>query len=249
MNEDRLELVKAHERLDDLHRAGLFIIQDKSMFCFGQDAVLLSSFAVVKKGESALDLGSGTGIIPILLAGKTAGDFFHGLEIQPDSVEMSRRSVLFNDLTERIKITEGDIKNADKLYPLASFDVITSNPPYITNTGGLKNSDIRKTIARHEVLCSLEDVTHAAAKLLRPGGRFYMVHRPHRLTDIMCSLRANRLEPKTLRFVHPHAGDEPEMVLAEAIRGTKPMLKVLPPLIIMESDGSYTRETFGIYYE
>ena len=171
-------LIKEGERVDDLHRKGYVIIQDPKRFCFGVDAVILSGFARVKKGEKVLDLGTGTGILPILLEGRTLGSHFTGLEIQPESVEMARRSVALNELEEKVEIVEGDIKETAAIFGGAVFDVVTSNPPYMNEGGGLQNPSGPKAIARHEVLCTLEDVVKGAAKVLRPGGRFYMVHRP-----------------------------------------------------------------------
>ena len=237
------------ERVDDLHRNGYVIIQDPKRFCFGIDAVILSGFAEVKKGENVMDLCTGTGIIPILLEAKTEGSHFTGLEIQEESVEMARRSVRLNGLEDKVTIDFGDVKNTEALYRASSFDVVTVNPPYMNEGGGLKNVYSPKTIARHEVLCSLEDVVDAAARLLVPQGRLYMVHRPHRLTDIMVTLRNHRLEPKRLRFVHSYADREPVMVLVEAVSNGKPMVKVMPPLIIYKEDGKYTGEIMKIYYE
>lgn len=237
------------ERVDDLHRNGYVIIQDPKRFCFGIDAVILSGFAEVKKGENVMDLCTGTGIIPILLEAKTEGSHFTGLEIQEESVEMARRSVRLNGLEDKVTIDFGDVKNTEALYRASSFDVVTVNPPYMNEGGGLKNGYSPKTIARHEVLCSLDDVVDAAARLLVPQGRLYMVHRPHRLTDIMVTLRNHRLEPKRLRFVHSYADREPVMVLVEAVSNGKPMVKVMPPLIIYKEDGEYTGEIMKIYYE
>ena len=241
--------VKETERIDDLHRNGYQIIQDPKRFCFGVDAVLLSGFSCAKKGEKVIDLGTGTGIIPILMEAKTDGEHFTGLEIQVESAEMAKRSVSLNDLGEKIDIVCGDIKEADKLFKAGSFDVVTSNPPYMNDGGGLKNDYGPKAIARHELLCSLDDVAKAAAWLLRFGGRLYMVHRPHRLADIICTLREHRLEPKRLRFVQPYADKEPNMVLIEASKGGKSLVKVMPPLIIYKEDGTYTEETLEIYYK
>ena len=237
------------ERVDDLHRNGYVIIQDPKRFCFGIDAVILSGFAEVKKGENVMDLCTGTGIIPILLEAKTEGSHFTGLEIQEESVEMARRSVRLNGLEDKVTIDFGDVKNTEALYRASSFDVVTVNPPYMNEGGGLKNGYSPKTIARHEVLCSLEDVVDAAARLLVHQGRLYMVHRPHRLTDIMVTLRNHRLEPKRLRFVHSYADREPVMLLVEAVSNGKPMVKVMPPLIIYKEDGEYTGEIMKIYYE
>ncbi|MBE6008389.1 MAG: tRNA1(Val) (adenine(37)-N6)-methyltransferase [Lachnospiraceae bacterium] len=241
--------VKETERIDDLHRNGYQIIQDPKRFCFGVDAVLLSGFAQAKKGEKVIDLGTGTGIIPILMEAKTEGEHFTGLEIQSESAEMAKRSVSFNDLDEKIDVVCGDIKEADKLFKAGTFDVVTSNPPYMNDGGGLKNDYGPKAIARHELLCSLDDVVKAASWLLRFGGRFYMVHRPHRLADIICTLREHKLEPKRIRFVQPYADREPNMVLIEASNGGKSMVKVMPPLIIYKEDGTYTEETIEIYYK
>ena len=240
--------IREGERVDDLHRKGYEIIQDPSRFCFGIDAVILSGFARVKKGETALDLGTGTGIIPILLEARTEGSRFVGLEIQKESAEMAKRSVQLNDIAHKVEIVEGDMKEGAALFGNAVFDVVTSNPPYMHTGGGLQNPSAPKAIARHEILCTLEDVIKTTAKVLRPGGRFYMVHRPQRLTDILVLLRQYRLEPKRLRFVHSNEKKMPSMVLVEATRGGKPMVKVEPPLIIYEDTGGYTKEIYEIYY-
>lgn len=240
--------IKDYERVDDLHRNGYMLIQDPKRFCFGVDAVLLSGFATAKKGDKVLDLGTGTGVIPILMSAKTKAEHFSALEIQPESAEMAKRSVMLNNLQDKIDIIEGDIKKAAEIFKPSSFDVITTNPPYMNFEGGLKNSYDPKTIARHEVLCSLDDVAFAAQRLLKFGGKFFMVHRPHRLTDIMCVLREHKLEPKRIRFVQPYADREPNMVLVEAVRSGKPMIKVMPTLVIYNSDGTYTQETLDIYY-
>lgn len=241
--------IKEHERVDDLHRNGYLIIQDPKKFCFGVDAVLLSDFAKANKGEKVLDLGTGTGIIPILMEAKSSGEHFWGLEIQAESAEMAQRSVKLNKLDEKIDIVQGDIKELGNIFKASSFDVVTTNPPYMNTGGGITNDFSPKAIARHEVLVSLEDIARESSRLLKFGGRFYMVHRPHRLTDIMCILREYKLEPKKLRLVQPYANKEPNMVLIEAVRSGKPMVKVLPTLVIYGEDGKYTDETIKIYYE
>lgn len=239
--------LKDEERLDDLQRNGYQIIQKKDGFCFGMDAVLLSGFAAVKPGEKAIDLGTGTGIIPILLEAKYEGEHYTGLEIQDEVAEMAARSVAINHLEEKVSIVKGDIKEASRLFGAASFDVVTSNPPYMNDSHGLKNPDLPKAIARHEVLCTLDDVAREAAKLLRPGGRFYMVHRPHRLIEIITALTKYKLEPKRMKMVHPFVDKEANMVLIEAVRGGKSMIKVEAPIVVYREPGVYTQEIYDIY--
>lgn len=235
------------ERLDDLQRNGYQIIQNPNKFCFGMDAVLLSGYAVVKEGELALDLGTGTGIIPILLEAKSQGKHFSALEIQEESADMARRSVQLNDLQNKIDVVTGDIKDASKIFGAASFDVVTTNPPYMNDQHGLKNPDLPKAIARHEILCSLEDVIREGAKVLKPGGRFYMVHRPFRLAEIIRVLSEYKLEPKRMKLVYPFVDKEPNMVLLEAVKGGKPMMKVEKPLIVYKEPGVYMDEIYDIY--
>ena len=239
--------LKENERIDDLERNGYRIIQDTERFCFGMDAVLLSGFAKVKDGSTVLDLGTGTGIIPILLEAKTGAAHLTGLEIQEDSADMARRSVRLNGLEEKIDIVTGDIKEAGSLFDAASFDVVTCNPPYMTDKHGLTNPNDAKAIARHEILCTLEDVLSQSAKLLKPGGNFYLVHRPFRLAEIMVLLRAYKLEPKRMQLVYPYVDKEPNMVLIEANRGGRPQLTVEKPLIVFQAPGVYMPEITDIY--
>lgn len=239
--------LKPGERLDDLQIGGYEIIQDPGRFCFGMDAVLLSAFAKVKTGEFVLDLGTGTGILPILLAAKTNGKHFTGLEIQPDSADMARRSVIHNQMEERVAIVEGDIKEASSIFGADSMDVITTNPPYMIGGHGLANPESAKAIARHEVLCTLDDILRESAKILKPKGRFYMVHRPFRLAEILNGMSRVGIEPKSMRLVHPNIDKEPNMVLVEGIRGAKPRMTIEPPLIVYEKDGTYTQEILRLY--
>lgn len=240
-------VLKENERIDDLERNGYHIIQDTKRFCFGMDAVLLSGFARVKEGAHVLDLGTGTGIIPILLEAKTKAEHLTGLEIQEDSADMARRSVLLNGLEDKIDIVTGDIKEAESLFDAASFDVITCNPPYMIGKHGITNEGNAKAIARHEILCTLEDIVSQAAKLLKPGGNFFMVHRPFRLAEIMTVLQAYKLEPKRMQLVYPFVDKEPNMVLIEANRGGKPRLTVEKPLIVYKEPGVYMPEIYEIY--
>lgn len=239
--------LKEGERLDELHRNGYRIIQNSRKFCFGMDAVLLSGFARVKPGERALDLGTGTGIIPILLRGKTEGRDFTGLEIQEESADMARRSVAYNHLEESVSIVTGDIKEAAALFGAASFDVVTCNPPYMTGNHGLVNPEQPKAVARHEILCTLEDVVGQTARVLRPGGRFYLVHRPFRLAEILTLLVRYKLEPKRMRLVYPFVDKEPNMVLIEALSGGKSRITVEKPLIVYKKQGVYTDEIYDMY--
>lgn len=235
------------ERIDDLERNGYKIIQNSEKFCFGMDAVLLSGFANVKAGEKVLDLGTGTGIIPILLEAKTQGSEFAALEIQSESADMARRSVELNGLQDKIRIVDGDIKEASQIFGKASFDVVTTNPPYMNDSHGLKNPDIPKAIARHEVLCTLDDVVREASYVLKDKGRFYMVHRPHRLIEIINTMSKYKLEAKRMKLVHPFIDKEANMVLIEAMKGGGTFLKVEKPLIVYKEQGIYTDEIYDIY--
>lgn len=229
--------LKTGERLDDLQLSGYEIIQNPERFCFGVDAVLLTDFVKVKPGERVLDLGTGTGVIPILLEAKTQGKEFTGLEIQEESADMARRSVAYNGLSEKVHIVTGDIKEAAEIFRTASFDVITTNPPYMLNEHGLKNIGDAKTIARHEVLCTLDDILRESAKILPESkGRFYMVHKPFRLVEILNKMCQYKIEPKRLQFVHPYVDKEPTMVLIEGMKGGKSRVKIDPPVIMYHKD-------------
>ena len=239
--------LKENERIDDLQLNGLKLIQDPEAFCFGVDAVLLSDFADVKRGQKVLDIGTGTGIIPILLAGKTKAGSLVGLEIQGKMAEMAARSVELNGLENRVSIVTGDIKDYRKYFSKASFEVVVSNPPYTNKGCGLVNPYDTKAISRHEIMCSLQDVVRAAADLLSPGGQLAMVHRPERLADIICCMRECGIEPKYLRMVHPKPYKKPTMILIKGNRGGNPELKVMDPLYVYNADGTYSEEINRIY--
>ena len=223
---------KPEERLDDLQIKGYKILQNPGRFCFGMDAVLLSAFADVKKNERALDLGTGTGILPILLHAKYKGQHYTGLEIQPESADMARRSVAYNSLEDKIHIVTGDIKEAAEQFGPASFDVITTNPPYMIGEHGLKNEKEALYIARHEALCTLDDVLAQSAKVLKVKGRFYMVHRPNRLNEINKVLYANHFSIRNLQFAYDHRDNQVKSVLIEAIKESNCDMKVLEPIYI-----------------
>ena len=233
-NNGRTDLLKPGERLDDLQIGGLELIQNPSGFCFGVDAVFLSDFVKVKPGETVLDLGTGNGIIPILLSAKTGGKKFTGLEIQENTADMARRSVAYNHLEDRIEIVTGDIKEAAEIFRPAFFDVITTNPPYMLSQHGLRNPDDAKAIARHEVLCTLDDILRESMRLLQDKGRFYMIHRPFRLTEIMIKMNHYKIEPKRIQFIHPYIDKEPVLVLIEGVRGARSRVTVEPPIIIYD---------------
>lgn len=236
-----------YERIDELARNGYEIIQSPEKFCFGMDAVLLSGFARAKEGDQVLDLGTGTGIIPILMEAKTKAAHLTGLEIQEESADMARRSVLLNHLEHKIDIVTGDIKEADVFFSAASFDVVTCNPPYMTSNHGLVNPQGPKAIARHELMCTLRDVIGQAGRLVKPGGHFFLVHRPFRLAEIIVTLAEFKLEPKRMQMVHPFIHKEPNMVLIEAVRGGKSRMQVEKPLIVYEEPGKYMPEIYDIY--
>ncbi len=240
-------LIKDGERLDDLQRSNLYIIQDPARFCFGMDAVLLSGFASAKAGDHVLDMGTGTGILPLLMWAKTPAKDFTALEIQEESADMARRSVKYNNLEADISVVNGDIKEASKIFGKASFQVVTCNPPYMSENHGITNPGDAKAIARHEILCTLEDVVREASLVLVTGGSFYMVHRPNRLSEIITLMREYRLEPKRMRLVYPYVDKEPNMVLIQGVKCGKAFMTVEKPLIINEKDGGYTAEIKEVY--
>lgn len=235
-----------NETIEDLQNDGLYIIQKKDGFRFGIDAVLLSDFAKVKKGSHIIDIGTGTGIIPILMTAKTDACTFVGLEIQKEFADMAQRSVMMNNL-DSVKIINGDIKKWEGLFSKASFDVITCNPPYMTGSAGLKNDSDSVTIARHEILCNLEDIIVACANVLKPKGSLYMIHRPGRVADIFECMRKHKIEPKMMRFVHSNYHSKPSMVMIKATRGGNAELIVERPLFVYDENGDYTDEVRDIY--
>ena len=243
-----MDILKENERIDELHRNNYVIIQDVKRFCFGIDAVLLSDFAKAKKNDIVFDIGTGTGIIPILMSAKTEAKKFFAIDIQKESVDMAKRSVELNKLNDKIEIFHLDIKNVFDKFEKNSVNVITSNPPYMNMGGGIINEYDAKAIARHEIFCTLEDIVKATSLLLKPNGKFYMVHRSNRLCDIICTLRQYKLEPKTIRFVQPYKNKEPNIVLIESVKNGKVLLKVLPNLIVYNENRQYTDEVNKIYY-
>ena len=240
------DLVRLGERVDDLQN-GFYVIQNPEKFCFGMDAVLLSGFAKIRNNARVLDMGTGTGIIPILLKSREKGTHFTGLEIQKECADMASRSVAYNGLESAIDIVCGDIKEAAEIFGAASFDVVTSNPPYMIGEHGLRNPYMAKAIARHEVLCTLEDVVSQASRVLKDRGHFFMVHRPFRLAEIFQVMMKYKLEPKRMQLVYPYIDREPNMVLIEACKGGNSRITVERPLIVYEKPGEYTKSILEIY--
>jgi len=240
-------MFRDNEQLDDLQIKGLEIIQNKKKFRFGTDAVLLSSYAKIKPGGKCIDLGTGTGIIPILLSAKTDAGEIIGLEIQDDLCEMASRSINYNNLGGRIKIVCGDVKNVAELFKKETFVNVVSNPPYMKDGSGFQSDDKSIAMSRHEIMCSIEDIAIAAEHLLMDKGMLSMVHRPNRLVDVLSVLREHSLEPKTIRFVHPYAGKAPNLFLVNAQKNTQPFLKIEDPLVMRNDDGEYTDEIYKIY--
>lgn len=241
----KVELLEK-ERIDDLQFNGLKIIQNPEWFCFGIDAVLLSNFAKIKRNSRVVDLGTGTGIIPILLAGKSSAKEIYGIEIQKEVAEMASRSVGLNNLTDRVKIVNEDLKNISRILEKNTFDVVTSNPPYMHPNGVINESD-KKAISRHEIKCDIEDVIRVASELLKPNGKFFMINRPLRLVDMMYYGRKYRLEAKYIRFIHSKVGKAPKLVLVEYVKFAKAEVKIMNPLYIYNDDNSYTEEILEIY--
>ena len=235
------------ERLDDLQCNGLYLIQDPDKFCFGIDAVLLSNFVKVKKNGHVVDLCTGSGIVPILLSAKTGAKKITGIEIQSDIADMARRSVSYNKLDEKIDIINDDISNALKYINNCSVDSVCVNPPYMKDTTAIKNPDLPMAIARHELLTDLETVINIASKLLKESGKFFMVHRPSRLSEIFASMRQNRIEPKRLRFIHPYIESKANLVLIEGAKGSGVWMDVEPPLVVYKDKNVYTYEVLKIY--
>ena len=240
--------LKENERIDDLEFKGLKIIQNPKYFCFGIDSVLLSDFVKnIKKDSLVMDLGTGTGIIPILLCGKTKLSKVVGVELQEEVAEMAKRSSKLNNLEDKFQILNEDILNLNKLYENQTFDVIVTNPPYKKKDTGVVNEDKRKIISRSETTAFLEDFIKISRDLLKDKGEFYMVHRPERLVDILYLLRKYKIEPKELRFVYSNINRPPKMVLVKGIKNAKEFLKVDKNLYIYDDNGNYTEEILKIY--
>ena len=247
MMKDKLIREECGERLDDLQCDGLYLIQNPDKFCFGIDAVLLSNFVKVKKDGYAVDLCTGSGIVPILLSTKTKAKKITGIEIQSDIADMASRSVSYNKLDEKIDIINDDISNALKYIKHSCVDTVCVNPPYMKDMAAIKNPDVPLAIARHELLTDLESVINIANKLLKENGRFFMIHRPSRLSEIFASMKQNRIEPKRIRFIHSYIDSKANLVLIEGLKGSGVWLDVEPPLAVYKEKNVYTDEVLKIY--
>ncbi|WP_426450027.1 tRNA1(Val) (adenine(37)-N6)-methyltransferase [Paenibacillus sp. S-38] len=249
MNDASLHAVPLHEqeRIDDLLTHDLRIIQSDEVFSFSLDAVLLARFCSAPVRGLVADLCSGNGVIPLLLTTRTKAHIT-GIEIQERLADMAQRNVKLNGLGERITMLRGDLREPQSLLPGGQFDLVTVNPPYLPIPNGEQNINEHVAAARHEVHCTLEDVVRAGARLLKSGGKLSMVHRPSRLVDICTLMRQYRVEPKRIRFVHPRAEAESNMVLIEGMRDGKPEVRMLPPLIVYKSSTEYTEELMDVYY-
>lgn len=232
----------------DTLKNGYKIIQDSEKFKFGIDAILLSHFAFnqIRNNEKVIDLGTGNGIIPLMIA-KSRANSIVGLEIQEENVEIAKRSVELNQLEEKIQIIHGDIKAVDKEFTKHSFDVVVSNPPYMINEHGKQNPTEAKSIARHEVLCNLEDIISAADFLLKPNGKFFMIHKAFRLPEIFNSMINHKIEPKRMQMILPFVDKEANLVLIEGRKNGNPRLQIEKNLIVYEKPGTYTKMIEDIY--
>ena len=246
--DDKLKYAKKDETVDDLQLKNLNLIQKKDGFKFGIDAVLLSDFAYIKNKHTVIDLCTGTGIIPFLIYVKYEPEIVYGLEIQEDMVEMAKRSVKLNSLDEKVFFLNEDLKNIEFLKKLEKFDVVTVNPPYKLNNSGIINPNDKLAIARHEILCNLEDVISASRVLLKDNGRLFMIHRPERLADIFTLMRKYKIEPKRVKMIHPKIGKAPNIVLVEGQRDGGAYLKWEAPLYVYDDNGTYTKEIDSIYW-
>ncbi len=242
-------LLKENERIDSLQRNGYSIIQNSTRFCFGMDAVLLSEFVSLKKGDEAIDLCTGTGVIPILLSAKTEAAHFVAVEIQEEMADMAKRSVALNGIEDKIEVLCKDLNDLDGCFAAASFDAVTVNPPYMIPGKGLVNPDESKAIARHEIKCTLSDVLTVSSRLLKNGGKFFMVHKPERLDEIIVAMKEVKIEPKRLRIVYPRVDQKPNMVLIEGSKCGNPGMIMEKPLIIYDESGAYMPEVSKIYEE
>ena len=241
-------ILKENERIDDLELNGLKIIQNKDGFCFGIDSVLLSDFAKnIKNNSNVIDLGTGTGIINILLSAKTKNCNFTGIEIQKDVANLAKKNIKLNNLEDKIEIINSNILDLKNIFDRKSFDVVVTNPPYKKMGTGVINSEDSKIIARHETKAALKDFIHIASYLLKDFGEFYMVHRPDRLVDIFSVMRKEKIEPKKIKFVYPNKNKKSNLILIKGVKLGNPFLEFENNLYVYDENGNYTNEILKIY--
>ncbi|OLS02305.1 tRNA1(Val) (adenine(37)-N6)-methyltransferase [Tissierella creatinophila] len=233
------------ERIDLVPGTDFKIIQDKSSFSYGTDAIFLSNFS--KPKGIVVDLGTGSGIIPLRIANNSRVEKIYGIEIQEEVSKRAKRSIELNNLEKRIEILNMDLKDLPKRFSKCEIDTVVSNPPYLKTGGAIVNEKENFAISRHEIQCNLEDIIRISDYLLKPLGKLFLVHRPDRLTDIFYLLRTHKLEPKWIRFVYPKLGKAPNLVLIEAVKSGNKELRFFKPLIVYNEDGTYTDEIYEIY--
>lgn len=238
-------ILNDEERIDIVPGTDYKIIQNKGRFSYGTDAIFLSHFAKAK--GIVVDLGTGTGIIPLRLIHNSKVKMIYGVEIQEEVANIASKSIELNNLEDKIKILHMDLKDLPHIFSKNSVDVITTNPPYMREGGAIINPEENFAISRHEIHCNLEDIIKIADYLLKPQGKFYMVHRPDRLVDILCTMRQYNIEPKYIRFVQPKLRKKPNLLLVEGLKGGRPDLKFHEPIIVYKDDGTYTDEIYDIY--
>ena len=237
-----------NETFDTFFGGKIKLVQEKDGYRFSIDAILLAGFVWLKKGERVIDLGTGVGIIPIILGKRSEGaEQIIGVEIQEKLTELAKRNALINGLEDLIHIYQGDIRTMINIFPPSSFDVVVTNPPYYRVSSGRINSHSQKAIARHEVTCTIDDVMQSARYLLKEGGRIFVIFPAQRAITLLDSLRSASLEPKALRWVHSRKGEEAKFIITEAYKGGGEGVKVLPPLFVYSHDGKYTQEMKTLY--
>jgi len=241
-------MLQPHERIDDLQYKGLKIIQDDRRFCFGTDAVLLADFADVRRNDRLADLGTGTGILPILIRGRVAYRSCDAVEIQATMAEMAGRSVALNSLEQVIKVHTADLRDLKEVLPAGAYGAVVCNPPYKKAGSGIPNDEQAHAIARHELTCTMEDVCRSAARLLKNSGRLAMIQQSDRIMDIFFTMRQFDLEPKRCRLVQPRAGTPPNLILVEGVKQGKSYMKWESTLCVFDGQGNYTDEMNKIYH-
>jgi len=236
-----------NERIDDIGFSGYRLIQNPKWFCYGVDAVLIADFASGAKGRRVVDLGTGTGIIPLVMMHKCSPEHIYGVEVQPEVADMAERTVAMNGLQDRISIVNENVKDAAEVIGPGTVDVVVTNPPYVEAGGGIHSGNIHKAVARHEIEGTLEDFIGCAFKLLKESGDLYMINRPSRLVDTVDLCRKYRLEPKELQFIQPAEGKKPNIFMIHCVKYGRPELKFMDPVCVYDEQRSYTSQIMDIY--